>query len=131
MAGRRLRGQIASNEYRPGRPAVVNHPPDNVPAPSRHHPTLAQVRARRQEIEDWDNAPRWRRKGPRPEALEIVPFLPGENRRLRLNEDPQPFQSVCECPGCGSIDLHYFAESDRISTVVRECLTCSRQWDQS
>jgi hypothetical protein len=73
--------------------------------------------------------------GPRPETLEIVPFSRQENLHLMGGQAVEPFQVICNCPGCGDKSTHLIrdpAEGEPgWATVVRRCGVCKREWAQA
>ncbi len=72
--------------------------------------------------------------GPRPLSLEIVPFSREENLHLMREQAIEPFQVICDCPGCGDASTHLIRDSaegePRWATVVRRCGVCKREWAQ-
>lgn len=71
---------------------------------------------------------------PRPELLEIVPFIREENLRLMSAQAIEPYRAACTCPGCGNESTHLLrkpsdGEPDW-ATVTRHCRVCEREWAQ-
>lgn len=67
--------------------------------------------------------------GEQPKPLSILPFTPAENEMYMLREDPEPFSSVCACPGCGDWKVHHLGGASG-NVVLRECALCQRKWKQ-
>jgi hypothetical protein len=80
----------------------------------------------------WFDRPRL---APRPELLEIVPFLRAENLQLMNGQAVEPYCAICICPGCGDTSTHLVrlpAEGEpEWAAFIRRCGLCKREWAQA
>lgn len=71
---------------------------------------------------------------PKPEPLTLVRFEDWENFRHMDLQQPEPFQAVSACPGCGDIKVHGFElrrpGQPQWAEVIRHCDNCGREWAQ-